>query len=216
VLARLHRKAPVSAAATSAPAAAPTEQAPSGSSAGGSLAELASSSAPVADGQLASFSRFSSKDPFRQQIKEGPVGEDDNTNPDPTSSGGGSGKKAASGSTSGGSSGSSSEESSSGSSSASASGSAVISVNGTLTTVSAGADFPQPSSSDPNAVPLFHLVSVRGATAKIAIAGGSYTSGAKTVTLRVNKPVTLMNTADGTRYKLVLKPAGTAVPAQSP
>jgi hypothetical protein len=31
------------------------------------------------------------------------------------------------------------------------------------------------------------------------------------VTLRVNKPVTLMNTADGTRYKLILKPQGTPV-----
>ena len=48
-------------------------------------------------------------------------------------------------------------------------------------------------------------------TATISIAGGSYATGAATVTLRENKPVTLMNTADGTRYTLVLKPAGTAV-----
>jgi hypothetical protein len=33
------------------------------------------------------------------------------------------------------------------------------------------------------------------------------------VTLHVNKPVTLMNTADGTRYRLILKPQGTPVPA---
>ena len=32
------------------------------------------------------------------------------------------------------------------------------------------------------------------------------------MTLRENKAVTLMNTADGTRYKLILKPVGTAVP----
>ena len=51
-------------------------------------------------------------------------------------------------------------------------------------------------------------------TAKISIAGGSYTSGASTVTLRVNKPVTLMNTADGSRFKLILKPQGTAVPGE--
>jgi len=43
--------------------------------------------------------------------------------------------------------------------------------------------------------------------------GGSYASGAATVTLHENKPVTLMNTADGTRYKLVLKPQGTPVPS---
>jgi hypothetical protein len=29
--------------------------------------------------------------------------------------------------------------------------------------------------------------------------------------LKENKPVTLMNTADGTRYTLILKPLGTAV-----
>ena len=33
------------------------------------------------------------------------------------------------------------------------------------------------------------------------------------VTLTENKPVTLMNAADGTRYKLILKPVGTAVTA---
>jgi hypothetical protein len=49
-------------------------------------------------------------------------------------------------------------------------------------------------------------------TAKISIAGGSYATGARTVTLQENKPVTLMNTADGTRYTLTLKPLGTAVP----
>jgi hypothetical protein len=62
-------------------------------------------------------------------------------------------------------------------------------------------------------VPLFHLVSVTAHTATISIAGGSYATGAPTVTLKENKPVTLMNTADGTRYTLILKPLGTAVSA---
>ena len=35
------------------------------------------------------------------------------------------------------------------------------------------------------------------------------------MTLRVNKAVTLMNTADGTRYKLILKPQGTPVAGES-
>jgi hypothetical protein len=35
------------------------------------------------------------------------------------------------------------------------------------------------------------------------------------VTLRVNKPVTLMNTADGARFKLILKPQGTPVPGNA-
>jgi hypothetical protein len=94
-------------------------------------------------------------------------------------------------------------------------GSAVISVNGTLTSVTVGGDFPQPGTSDPSAQPFFHLVSLTAHTARISIAGGSYTNGAPTVTLRENKPVTLVNTADGTRFRLILKPQGTAVPATS-
>jgi hypothetical protein len=82
----------------------------------------------------------------------------------------------------------------------------VISVNGVLMSVSTGADFPA-------ATPLFHLVSVTSSTAKISIAGGSYSSGAASVTLHVNKAVTLMNTADGTRYTLELFPQGTPVAA---
>jgi len=82
-------------------------------------------------------------------------------------------------------------------------------------TVTVGGDFPQPSASDPSAQPLFHLVSLTAHTAKVSIVGGSYTNGAPTATLRENHPVTLMNTADGTRYKLILKPVGTAVPTGS-
>ncbi len=81
-------------------------------------------------------------------------------------------------------------------------------MNGTRYTVSTASDFPQGS-------PFFHLVSVTAHSAKISIAGGSYSSGAPTVTLRENKPVTLVNTADGTRYTLILKPLGTSVPGGS-
>jgi hypothetical protein len=58
-------------------------------------------------------------------------------------------------------------------------------------------------------------VSLTATTATVAVAGGSYASGSQTLTLHVNKPVTLVNTADGTRYTLVLYPQGT-VPAASP
>ena len=44
--------------------------------------------------------------------------------------------------------------------------------------------------------------------AKIGIAGGALASGAGTVTLRPGKPVTLVNTADGTRYELKLVSTG--------
>jgi hypothetical protein len=82
-----------------------------------------------------------------------------------------------------------------------------------LYSVAVGNNFPEASSTDTSIQPLFHLVSVTAHSAKISIVGGSYASGDATVTLHENKPVTLMNTADGTRYKLILKPVGTAVAA---
>ncbi len=52
--------------------------------------------------------------------------------------------------------------------------------------------------------PVFQLVSLTKTTAKVGIAGGSLSTGDATVTLTKGKKVTLMNTADGTRYELVL------------
>ena len=163
---------------------------------------ITSSSGGATEGQLASFSRFESKDPFSQQVK--------------TASSSSSGSGSTSGSTSGGTSGAGSSGSGSTSGGTSpAPSTAVISVNGTLMSVTVGSDFPEASTTDPNGVPLFHLVSLTATTAEISIAGGSYTSGASTVTLRVNKAVTLMNTADGSKYKLILKPQGTPLPGDS-
>jgi hypothetical protein len=148
---------------------------------------------PAQDGQLASFSRFVSKDPFAQQIQ---------TNTTPASSGGASSPTStARGSSSTGTSGSSSGT-------APAPGSAVLSVNGTLMSVTVGSDFPSTQ-------PLFHLVSLTAHSARISIVGGSYANGVATVTLYENKPLTLMNTADGTRYRIVLKPSGTPAPNTS-
>jgi hypothetical protein len=59
---------------------------------------------------------------------------------------------------------------------------------------------------------LFQLVSLTAHTATVAIVGGSYASGTPNLKLKENKPVTLVNTADGTRYTLVLYPQGTAAP----
>ena len=63
-------------------------------------------------------------------------------------------------------------------------------------------------SSFPSDDPVFKLVSLTSSTAKVAVAGGSLSSGAPTVTLTKGKKVTLMNTADGTRYDLVLVSVG--------
>lgn len=165
---------------------------------------LASSPTPtVADGQLSSFSLFASKDPFAQQLSD-----EQSADSSSSSSGSGSGGSSAGGASSGGES-----SSSGGSASAPTPGTAVISVNGTLYSVAVGNDFPEASSTDPSIQPLFHLISVTAHSAKISIVGGSYASGAAAVTLHENKAVTLMNTADGTRYKLILKPVGTPVAA---
>lgn len=74
---------------------------------------------------------------------------------------------------------------------------AVISVDGSRETVQVGARFPA-------ADPVFTLRSLTGKAAKIAIAGGSLANGAPTVTLTKTKALTLLNTADGTRYVLRL------------
>jgi hypothetical protein len=197
-------------ATTTTPAGTPSLAAPtlrgaeqpttSGAAPAGSL--TAAPAPTVQDGELASFSRFASKDPFSQQLS------DEKTSA-PSSSGGSTG-------------GSGSGSGSRGStvpqvpSSAPHPGSAVISVNGTLYTVATNSDFPQATAADPSATPLFHLVSVTAHSAKISIVGGSYSSGSATVTLTENKPVTLVNTADGTRYRLILKPLGTDVSTGAP
>ena len=88
----------------------------------------------------------------------------------------------------------------------------MISVNGLSEVVSTLGNFPV---SNPNATlnGLFELVSLTAKTAKISVVGGSYAGGSQTLTLTVNKPVTLVNTADGTRYTLLLYPQGTSAPA---
>lgn len=144
-------------------------------------------------GQLLSFGLFRTKDPFRQQLDiNGPTGAAGVTSgtsgtktKQPKGPTGPTGPKTSGGST------------------ATVPPvrvvptTAVISLNGSPETVQVGGSFP---SSDP----VFELVSLTGKTAKVGIAGGSLESGAAAVTLQKNKPVTLLNTADGTRYVLRL------------
>ena len=81
-------------------------------------------------------------------------------------------------------------------------------MNGASESVTTGGSFPA-------ANPIFQLVSLTASSAKVAVAGGSYASGAQTLALKVGKPVTLVNTADGTRYTLTLQPQGTVAPTAS-
>jgi hypothetical protein len=140
---------------------------------------LADSDPPAqpGSGQLLSFDRFTSKDPFVQQAGTPPAAAPEpapEAPPPPPPPPPASKPPPAAKPTS-----------------------AQISVNGESGKVAVGATFPA-------ADPVFRLVSVTKTTAKIAIAGGSLSTGNGTVTLTKGKKLTLMNTADGTRYELVL------------
>jgi len=141
--------------------------------------------------QLFAFSHFTAKDPFVQQVVDLTAGQPDS------------------------SSGSSSSSSASASNTPTAAapaakithkhstrvlavtGAARISVNGRVQVVRVGASFP-------SANPLFKLVSVTNGVARIGIASGSYSSGARTVSLGAGRTLTLVDTADGIRYQLRL------------
>ena len=72
-----------------------------------------------------------------------------------------------------------------------------ISVNGATSHVARGGVFP-------SSTPVFRLVSWTKGSARIGIVGGSYSTGDPTLELTLDKPVTLQNTSNGQRYKLVL------------
>jgi len=141
---------------------------------------------PAADGQLANLDKFTAKDPFKQQLAV--TGNTD------TSSG---------------------SDGSSGKTSTTPDGSVVpptattpsaptpppanptiatISVNGANEDVQTDGTFPK-------AQPFFRLVSLGSSSVKIGIAGGSLAGGGQTVTLAKGKTLTLMNTADGTKFR---------------
>jgi hypothetical protein len=194
----------VTADASAAPAAAPTTAAaaspsPAGASTppAGTSASSASlvSSVPVSPdlGQLTQFTEFASKDPFDQTVQKTPAAGATTPATTPAKAKPASTPKAPP---------------------APPPSSAVISLNGELMSVAVGSQFPtsgtvfsQIGSS------LFELDSLTSKSAKVSIVGGSYASGAPSLTLTVGTPVTLQNTADGTRYTLLLEPPGTQVPA---
>jgi hypothetical protein len=185
--------------ASTPPAAAPvTPSAPAAPSLG-SVAPAATTAATSAQlvsavpqsagtGQLQSFSRFESKDPFNAG---GPSA--GTTAKQPSSSSSGGTPKAPKAPPA---------PPAPPAAPAPAPTNAVISVNGSSETVASGSNFPA-------ANPVFELISLTATTAKVSVVGGSYASGSATLTLKVNKAVTLVNTADGTRYVIVLMPQGT-------
>ena len=87
--------------------------------------------------------------------------------------------------------------------------SAVISVNGKIYGVAVGGAFPV--SKDPALNGVFRLVALTATTAIFAVVGGSYSDGSQRLTLTINRAITLVNTANGRTYTLVLYPPGTPV-----
>ncbi len=173
------------------------------SSSGDALVVQADLAPAPLEGQLADFTLFDAKDPFKQRQVGGtrPVGTPASTAPVGHVKFGSAAAKPPTGvgqvSTSPSAGSSTQPTTTTTTAPPPAPTAATISVNGVEETVNVAADFPA-------AAPLFHLVKLSAKTAQISIAGGSLASGSPTVTLKLGKPLTLMNTADGTRFVLVL------------
>lgn len=166
------------------------------------VASLADSDgAPEAEaGQLLSFERFESKDPFAQQALpvaapapgagEKPAdGEAKPAEEGTPAEGEGTDAPADGGFTTGGTPPAPVERAAATS----------IAVNGVAEDVKVEAEFPLDT-------PTFVLVSVAadGKSVEIGIAGGAYADGDPTLKLAFGKKITLQNTADGSRYELEL------------
>lgn len=156
--------------------------------AGGTAALVDSDPTPQpADGQLVTFDRFESKDPFVQQVSDTPAAPTAApATPVETPGPASEPKKAAS------------EPKSPPAEPAAqtATKTARVSVNGGTHSVAVKDNFPEED-------PIFSLVSLTDGVAKVSIVGGSYANGSQTISLKKGgKPVTLMNTADGTTFVL--------------
>ena len=195
------------------PPALPGTAAPAASTATPSsgLADTDVPPTTAGEGQLVSFGVFQSKNPFAPQVHDSTSDASGSASVVPAS--GGSSGTASSGSTPTGTSGAdvpppgatvtpsttgTTPTGTSTTTTATVSAEVVnISVNGSVSKVGKDGTFPSGS-------PVFRLVSFGKGTAEIGIVGGSYQSGGATITLQQGKALTLMNTSDNKRYKLVL------------
>jgi len=192
--------APNPASATPAPTTGPPPAATPAASSAPTPSVVAFVQPQADPGQLTDFANFASKDPFLQSVQKTGGASAPSSSTPKTSTGATSTSAGKTGSTPP-------------SPPAPPPTSAVISVNGELMSVNVATDFPTSGTVFAQVgAPLFHLLSLTRKTAKVTIAGGSYADGASALTLTVGQPVTLQNTADGTRYTLLLEPQGTLVP----
>lgn len=137
----------------------------------------------AAQGQLWSFSRFKTKDPFVPQVR-------DSSSAGPTTSSP-SGAPGTAGGTTGSPGGTSNPPAV-----AAPPTFATLTVNGRIQKLTLKDAFPK-------ADPIFILVNLKGDTARIGVAGGAFTAG-NTVVIQIGKKVTLMNTTTGQRYVVKL------------
>jgi len=136
--------------------------------------------------ELYSFSHFAGKDPFVQQVSASDI----------TSSS--SGASGASGASSGViTAGPPPSARTTAARMLARTGVVTLQVNGKTQSVRVGGSFPSSN-------PLFKLVSVSHGLVRIGIASGSYQSGAQTVSLASGRTLTLVDTADGVRYRIRL------------
>jgi hypothetical protein len=168
---------------------APGAAAPTAAPAAGSAELVDSDVAPQpTQGQLVTFDRFESKDPFAQQAEGDADGSDTSSPAAPSESG-------------------LVEEAEPAPEPAPSAPTApvrtaTISVNGVSSQVAVAGTFPEGD-------PIFKLVSLTKTSAKVGIVDGTYATGSTAITLKKGgKPVTLMNTADGTTYVLRLVSIG--------
>jgi hypothetical protein len=153
----------------------------------------------LVQGQLATFERFSSKDPFAQQAQ--PVASEparvsvpkEGTEKEPADTKTNDVKPTENAADGGFTTGGSTPEA------PAVAAATSISVNGVAEDVATEDSFPKDE-------PTFVLVKIakNGKSVEIGIAGGEYAGGDDTITLALGKKLTLQNTADGSRYELEL------------
>jgi hypothetical protein len=149
--------------------------------------------------KLTSFTRFKPKDPFVQQVDTENGVESTGT------------PAVAAGKVAGSGAGTKSKTPTTSFSTGGKASATIVTVNGARQVLEPGMKFP-------SADPLFVLVAEKpGAkSVVVGIVGGAYSSGGKTTTLKVGKPLTLVNTTTGARYKITLVSVGSGDTAEQP
>ena len=163
---------------------------------------LVGTTAAAMSGKITSFSVFAAKDPFVQQV----------VTPNGLGAAGAEGDGKGGGKGGGtGTSHTAQKPTKFATGKTSAAAVTIVTVNGARQVLEPGMKFPA-------ADPLFVLVAETPGSKSVVvgIVGGAYSGGAKTTTLKVGKPITLVNTTTGARYKISLVSVGNGDTAEQP